>query len=175
MVYVRIPGWSGKSGVKVNGAAIAGPKAGEYLAIKRRWSAGDKIDLSFDMTTRLLKANPAVTEDLGKVAFQRGPIVFCMEHLDQAGQKQEMSLAGYTAHLRGETTPRYDENLLGGVMVLDHPGSISHSNEGQGLYFSAGEATEPREVSTTLKLIPYYAWANREPAAMQVWIPYGEA
>ena len=43
----------------------------------------DTIDLSFDMTTHLLKANPAVTEDRGRVAFQRGPIVFCMEHLDQ--------------------------------------------------------------------------------------------
>src|SRR5438309_2245497 len=71
VMYVRIPGWSTKNSVKVNGKEIAGAKPGEYLAIRRQWAENDTIDLSFDMATRMLKANPAVTEDRGRVAFQR--------------------------------------------------------------------------------------------------------
>ncbi len=171
-VYVRIPGWSPKSHVKVNGTEVSGTRPGEYLAIRRRWSANDTIELNFDMTTHLLKANPAVSEDRGRVAFQRGPIVFCMEHLDQIDQEHGTNLARYTVHLDGSTTARFDPNLLDGVMVLSHPGSISRSPADKGLYYSATETVKEEESRTTLKLIPYYAWANRDTAAMQVWIPY---
>jgi uncharacterized protein len=174
VMYVRIPGWSTKNIVKVNGKEVAGAKAGEYLAIRRQWSANDTIDLSFDMTTHLLKANPAVTEDRGRVAFQRGPIVFCMEHLDQPDHTTGMNLAGYTVQNRGETAAHFEPGLLEGVMVLSHPATISKSATDTTLYFSASTPNPP-ESPTTIKLIPYYAWANRESASMQVWIPYKDA
>jgi DUF1680 family protein len=173
VMYVRIPGWSTKNSVKVNGKEIAGAKAGEYLAIRRRW-ADDTIDLSFDMTTHLLKANPAVTEDRGRVAFQRGPIVFCMEHLDQPDHGVGMNLAGYTIQHDAVTTEHFEPNLLDGVMVLSHPATISKSDPDLGLYFPAS-TPKPPESPTTVKLIPYYAWANRESASMQVWIPYRDS
>jgi hypothetical protein len=174
VVYVRIPGWSARNSVRVNGKEVAGAKPGEYLAIRRRWAENDTIDLSFDMTTRLLKANPAVTEDRGRVAFQRGPIVFCMEHLDQPDHSAEMNLAGYTVRPTGETTAHYEANLLDGVMVLTHPATISKSVTDTALYYSAS-TPKPPESATTVKLIPYYAWANRESTSMQVWIPYKDA
>ncbi len=173
-VYLRIPGWSVKNAVKVNGKEFQGAKPGQYLAIKRRWASNDTIDLSFDMTTHLLKANPAVTEDRGRVAFQRGPIVFCMEHLDQKDHAPGVTVADYTVRLDGTTTTKYDPTLLDGVMTLSHPGTISKSAD-PGLYFSAENAAKPVVTPTTLTLIPYYAWANREPASMQVWIPYRDA
>jgi DUF1680 family protein len=151
---------------------VDGARPGAYLAIRRRWSANDTIELSFDMTTRLLKANPAVSEDLGRVAFQRGPIVFCMEHLDQAGHEREMNLAGYAARLDAKTASRFDESLLDGVMILEHPGTLSRSSSDEQLYFVAAENAKTEETPATLRLIPYYAWANRGPSAMQVWIPY---
>jgi hypothetical protein len=172
-VYVRIPGWSEQNLVKVNGEQMAGVQPGQYLAIRRRWSAHDTIELSFDMKTRLLKANPAVTEDRGRVAFQRGPIVFCMENLDQG--ERNMNLAGYTVHLDGDTDFRFDGDLLDGVMVLHHPGTFSNSSSGERLYYATSEAAKADESPTTLKLIPYYAWANRGPSAMQVWIPFRQA
>jgi uncharacterized protein len=174
-VYVRIPGWSNKNTVMVNGTRVSGARPGEYLAIRRRWSAKDTIELSFDMTTHLVKANPAVNEDRGRVAFQRGPIVFCMEHLDQNEREQGMNLAGYAVRMDGNTTAQFDPNLLDGVMVLSHPGSISRTPADLGLYYSASENAEAQVSPTTVKLIPYYAWANREPASMQVWIPYSHA
>jgi DUF1680 family protein len=173
IMYVRIPGWSTKSTVKVNGKEFAGAKPGEYLAIRRRWAENDTIDLSFDMTTHLLKANPAVTEDRGRVAFQRGPIVFCMEHLDQPDHGVGMNLAGYTVPLSGATVAHFAPELLDGVMVLTHPATISKSATDTGLYFPAS-TPKALESPTTVKLIPYYAWANRESASMQVWIPYKE-
>jgi DUF1680 family protein len=174
VMYVRIPGWSTKSVVKVNGKEIAGAKPGEYLAISRRWAENDAIELNFDMTTHLLKANPAVTEDRGRVAFQRGPIVFCMEHLDQAEHSLGMNLAGYSVLLDGETKAQFEPHLLDGVMVLTHPATISKTATDTTLYFSASTPKAP-ESPTTVRLIPYYAWANREAASMQVWIPYKDA
>jgi hypothetical protein len=172
VVYVRIPGWSAKSSVKVNGNEISGVRAGQYLAIRRRWSANDRIELSFDMTTHLLKANPAVSENRGRVAFQRGPIVYCMEQLDQASQQHGITMESYAVQQDAATTSHFEPKLLDGVMVLSHPGSISIPEEEVGLYYSASENRKAQVVPTTIKLIPYYAWANRTPAAMQVWIPY---
>ncbi|HKO18666.1 MAG TPA: beta-L-arabinofuranosidase domain-containing protein [Acidobacteriaceae bacterium] len=174
VMYVRIPGWSAKNSVKVNGKEIAGAKPGEYLPIRRRWAENDTIDLRFDMTTHLLKANPAVTEDRGRVAFQRGPLVFCMEHLDQADHSAGMNLAGYTVLPDPATTEYFEPALLDGVMVLTHPATISKSATDMALYFPAS-TPKPPESATTVRLIPYYAWANRESASMQVWIPYKEA
>jgi uncharacterized protein len=174
VMYVRIPGWSTKNSVKVNGKEVTGAKPGEYLAIRGRWAANDTIDLSFDMTTHLLKANPAVTEDRGRVAFQRGPIVFCMEHLDQPEPGAGMNLAGYTVMPGGPTTAHFEPGLLDGVMVLTHPATISKTATDTALYFPAS-TPKPPESPTTVKLIPYYAWANRESASMQVWIPYKDA
>ena len=170
-VYVRIPGWSQHSSVKVNGSEVSGARPGEYLPIRRRWSANDSIELNFDMTTRLLQSNLAVAEDRGRVAFQRGPIVFCMERLDQASQRRDLNLSNYTVELHAPTTARFAPELLDGVMVLEHPGAISLPEE-QRLYYAANDAAKAQEIPTTVKLIPYYAWANRAPAAMQVWIPF---
>jgi DUF1680 family protein len=130
------------------------------------------VELSFDMSTRLLRANSAVDEDRGRVAFQRGPIVFCMEMLDQPHEAHVAEIVGYTAHLDAVTEPRYAPDLLDGVMVLEHPGSVAKSAAATSLYFTAGEDKKVAESPTTLRLIPYYAWANRAPSSMQVWIPY---
>jgi DUF1680 family protein len=169
-MYVRIPGWSTNNSVKVNGKDIVGAKAGEYMVIRRKWAENDAIDLSFDMSTRLLKANPAVTEDRGRVAFQRGPIVFCMEHLDQPDHSSGMNLAGYAVPNQGETTTHFEPTLLDGVLVLSHAATISKTATDTELYFPAS-TPKPPESPTIIKLIPYYAWANRDAASMQVWIP----
>jgi hypothetical protein len=128
--------------------------------------------MEFDMTTHLLRANPAVTEDRGRIAFQRGPIVFCMEQPDQLDQASAGNLSGYAVHVGESTKANFDPRLLNGVMTLEHPGTIRRVSADSGLYFPATTSVEAKDVPTTLKLIPYYAWANRGPAAMQVWIPY---
>jgi uncharacterized protein len=174
-VFVRIPGWSTQQSVKVNGAPVNGAQPGRYLPIRRRWSAGDIVELSFDMPTQALRANPAVSEDRGRVAFQRGPCVFCMEQLDQPDADTRINLNDYTASLDTSTSAQYDPDLLDGVMVLDHAGAIVQPTVDRGLYFPVSASEHPQTTDTRLRLIPYYAWANRAPSAMQVWIPYRQA
>jgi uncharacterized protein len=172
-LFVRIPGWSKRNTVKVNGSAVAGIVPGEYLPLKRRWSAGDAVELSFDMQPQALHANLAVTEDRGRVAFQRGPIVYCMEQLDQAIAAETQSFPRYTAQLTETTTTHYDPQLLDGVVLMERRGEWLPA-EPDNLY----QAASPSQVAPqpiTLRLIPYYAWSNRQLSAMQVWIPARQA
>jgi uncharacterized protein len=171
-LFLRIPGWSLQNNVRLNGVPIPGARAGQYLVVRRKWTANDHVEMEFDMTTRLLKANPAVTENRGRVAFQRGPVVFCMEQPDQADHGKDTDLADYSVQLGQLTKTDFDAHLLNGVMTLEHPGSIRRTSTNPGLYYSATETINAKEIPTTIKLIPYYAWANRGPAPMQVWIPY---
>lgn len=170
-VYLRMPAWSAHSTVRVNGEPIGGAEPGRYLEVRRRWTSGDRVEIAFDMTPHVLRANPAVTENTGRVAFQRGPVVFCMEGLDQATRPQQRNLAGFSVRSAGATSAAYDASLLDGVMVLEHQGSHEETPPATALYFAAD--TPPAEAQPTmLKMIPYYAWANRQPSEMQVWIPY---
>jgi DUF1680 family protein len=95
VMYVRIPGWSGKNSVKVNGKEIAGAKPGEYLAIRRLWAANDTIDLSFDMTTHLLEGETCGTRTVDEWV-SKGPIVSPYGASDQPDHGVGMNLAGYT-------------------------------------------------------------------------------
>jgi DUF1680 family protein len=170
--YLRIPGWSDRTEVMVNGKAISGVTPGQYLALRRRWVAGDVINVKFDLTTRVIAANPRIVDDYGRVAVQRGPLVYCLEQLDQA---EGIALADVGMDLNAKSSTQFREefrsDFLGGVVVLRHAGTVhdmpsSHS----GLYsrYSPG-ASRNRE--TTLTFIPYYAWANRAATPMQVWTP----
>ncbi len=170
-VFVRIPGWSKQSSVKVNGKEAAGVRAGEYLPVRRRWTSGDKLVLSFDMRPQVVHANPAVADDRGRIALQRGPVVYCMEQLDQMEASKDSSIfPRYTAHLTENTTERYDASLLDGVVVVEHPGALLPA-AAPALYQAAlPEAAAGKDAK--LRMIPYYAWSNRDLSAMQVWIPY---
>ncbi len=173
-LFVRIPGWSKQNTVKVNGSPMAGVVPGKYLPIKRLWSAGDAVELTFDMQPQAVHANLAVTDDRGRIAFQRGPVVYCMEQLDQAvGAADTAGFPRYTAQLTEATATGYQPELLDGVVVLEHPGEWLPAEPGK-LYQATLPNREPVH-QTRLRLIPYYAWSNRQLSAMQVWIPYRQA
>jgi DUF1680 family protein len=170
--YTRIPAWSRHATVKVNGKLAGQPVAGEYLALRRTWAANDLVEINFDMAPQVIHASPAVADDTGRIAMQRGPIIFCMEQLDQTEQRRE-EFPLISAKLTGDSSSKYEAGLLDGVMVLEHPGTIEATTSANALYSAGPEKKTTR--STSLKLIPYYAWANREPSSMQVWIPYIES
>src|SRR5213079_110209 len=81
--FLRIPGWTDTAQVSVKGKPVAGATPGQYLPVRRRWAAGDVIRLQLNMKPQLLEANAQVTEDNGRVAVQRGPLVYCLEQMDQ--------------------------------------------------------------------------------------------
>ena len=171
--YLRIPGWSDGTQVEINGKPVPGATAGQYLALRRRWSLGDVINVKFNMTPQVIEANARVVDDYARVAVQRGPLVYCLEQLDQPGG---VPLYDISLDLRPKDASRFQEefepNLLGGITVLKHVGAATpQSASGSKLYYrytSDSAPTRPVE----LRFIPYYAWANRAPTPMQVWTPY---
>jgi uncharacterized protein len=171
--YLRIPGWSDSTQVKVNGDSASGATAGQYLALRRRWSAGDSISVKFNMAPQVIEANSRVVDDYGRVAVQRGPLVYCLEQLDQP---QGVPLYDVSLDLRKNASSQFQEqfesNLLGGIVVLKHPGAAKeNAAAGTKLYYSyAPSPAQTRELE--LQFIPYYAWANRASTPMQVWTPY---
>jgi DUF1680 family protein len=174
--YLRIPGWSDSTQIKVNGQSVSGAAAGQYSALRRRWSAGDSISVKFNMAPQVIEANSRVVDDYGRVAVQRGPLIYCLEQLDQP---QGVPLYDVSLDLRKNASSQFQEqfesNLLGGIVVLKHPGAAKEkSAAGTKLYYSYAPApAQTRELE--LQFIPYYAWANRAPTPMQVWTPYRRA
>jgi DUF1680 family protein len=174
-LYVRIPGWTSSATLKVNGASWQGTmKPGAYFPIRRRWSPGDHVRLEFDMTPQLISADPRVVESIGKAAVQRGPLVYTLEQTDQTGGTSVFDvaiLAGKNPAKDFQVESRPD--LLGGVTVLRWPGVVFESTAAlQALYGPIGSEGRKRGAEVNLTFIPYYAWANRQPSAMRVWVPY---
>ncbi|HZR64743.1 MAG TPA: beta-L-arabinofuranosidase domain-containing protein [Terriglobales bacterium] len=172
-LYARIPGWANGASVAVNGKPESGAKAGEYLPIKRTWKPGDVVTLNFPMHTEIVASNPRVAEDRGKVAVRRGPVIFCMEELDQQSGVALSDVAiSVNERLGKEFQSEYKADLLGGVEVLRHEGRVSESASADQPLYMPTNAEPPKTRSGNLTFIPYYAWANRKPSPMQVWTPY---
>ncbi len=174
-LFVRIPAWADGSAIDVRAPAPFSPRqdtprAGEYYEIRRRWQPGDHVHIEFPMTPRLVRANPLVREDAGRVALERGPLVYCLEGADQIG----FSLFDASLLDDGSSfTSTFEAGLLGGVLVLKHRGSVvDHPFSGEPLYRPFREKVERPGTVVALKFIPYYAWANRGQSSMEVWVPY---
>ena len=171
-LFVRIPGWTNSAKAAVNGKAVAGATAGQYLPIRRRWTAGDTVTLRFNMAPQVLEANAQVTENNGRVAVQRGPLVYCMEQIDQ-GEGVALKDVALSADKNSNDgfEETFQKDLLGGVLVLRHAGAVyEESADRRGLYFSHN-APPRKSRPAQLTFIPYYAWANRVQTPMQVWTP----
>lgn len=167
-LYLRIPGWARRATVAVNGKGVSGAQPGQYLPIRRRWVSGDSVTLSLPLVTEMIAANPRVAENTGKVAIQRGPVIFCMEQLDQNGVALADSAMVFDEKKNFQA--EYKPELLDGVMVLRHEGAVSEiPSASRALYSPVNSSVKTR--ASELTLIPYYAWANRKPTTMQVWVP----
>jgi len=171
-LYVRIPSWSNASRVTVNGKEVVGATAGQYLAIKRNWANSDVVELKFDMAAQVLQANQRVVDDYGRVAVQRGPLVYCLEQLDQS---QGVQLYDVSLDLRrkavGEFHEEFRADLLGGIIVLKHPGAVEEKLADEKALYHPYSNKEAKTRQVELTFIPYYAWANRAATQMQVWTP----
>jgi uncharacterized protein len=171
-LYLRIPSWSDTTRVAVNGKTVSGAQSGAYLPLRRQWSAGDAARIEFEMTPQALEANAKVIEDNGRVALQRGPLVYCLEEMDQPAGVALSDVAVNAGKSRsGAFEAEFEPSLLGGVVVLRHAGAAYETSPSDnGLYFRYG--VNPRKSRTVpLTFIPYYAWANRAATPMQVWTP----
>jgi hypothetical protein len=172
-INVRIPGWARDEAVpgdlykfmdkanepvtiKVNGVDVPVAIDKGYVSLKRAWNSGDLIELNLPMPVRRVLANDKVADDVGKVALQRGPLVYCVEWPDvKEGRVINLLLPDDAV-----ITSEFRADLLGGVEVL--------KGEALSLRWNEGHKIEKDKVEFTA--IPYYAWANRGPGQMAVWL-----
>jgi len=159
----RIPGWCKKAVVKVNGKTQA-MATGHYQSIKRSWKTGDKIELILDMPATLLESNPLVEESRNQVAIKRGPIVYCLESADLSDYN--VFDIAIPSSIKFQPIPMKIDN--GNVMALTGEAKLIQNNNWEdALYKEVNTAMRPVKI----KLIPYYAWANRGKTDMTVWMP----
>lgn len=178
-IRIRIPGWArnqpvasdlyrfmdkndGQPTLKINGQSQSLDLANGYARIRRAWEKGDVIELNLPMPVRRVVSHDKVKADVGKVALQRGPIVYCIEWPDvEDGHVANLLLAD------GERiSSEYRDNLLSGVEVL----------RGKAQSFSWGKNRELKKgKDIVFTAIPYYAWAHRGGGEMAVWLARTEA
>jgi len=166
-VYLRMPGWAGDSpvpsdlyrfagtsetspSIRINGESVTVSPVRGFVELSRTWTSGDEIELDLPMPVRRVLAHPKVTEAEGKVALQRGPIVFAVEAIDHDGKVLDLELPGDSV-----ISAEHSTDLLGGVTVV--------------------KTTAVRgDQEVPLVAIPYFAWANRDPGEMVVWLQGAE-
>jgi DUF1680 family protein len=167
---LRIPAWAEGASVCLGGEPLdVTAEAGTYATITRAWQAGDVVELDLPMQPRLTAANPRVDALRGSLALERGPIVYCLEDADQ-----EPGVDLLDVRLCDDPAPvsQWQGDLLGGVVMVEARGAVVTQGDWEAaLYRPAGAvpAATPREVP--LRAVPYFAWANRGPGAMRVWVP----
>ncbi len=173
-LHVRIPGWSKGQpvpgelyrfknfnaqtlAVKLNGKEVKWVEQNGYLVISRTWQKGDVVEVLLPMEVNEIAAHPEVKQNHDRIALQRGPLLYCVEGADNNGRAWDFIMNANTNY---QTT--FQKDLLGGVTVIQFSTT--------GLTGGASGA-EVNPVTRTIIAIPYFAWSNRGPNEMQVWLP----
>jgi DUF1680 family protein len=157
---LRIPGWCKTVSAKVNGNTVSVEELDKgYLIVDRIWQTGDTVTLDLDMEILRMRSNPLVSMNQCQIALQRGPIVYCIEEVDNGP-----NLAAIRLSNQCEIISKYEPDLLNGVITLKAEGyRIESTSE---LYSAEPIKLIPQEITA----IPYYAWCNRAKGEMRVWI-----
>lgn len=164
-IFLRIPGWCKNATIKINGKTVFQTvQPGAYNPLKRLWKAGDKVELVMHMPVTLLQSNPMVEDTKNQVTVKRGPIVYCLESADlPQGNVFDVMIP---ASIALQPVPMKID--IGNVVALTGEAKAAQNSGWKNtLYKELNTATKPVKI----KLIPYYAWANRGQTDMTVWMP----
>lgn len=161
---LRLPEWCTAPTVQVNGEAAQGKMVKGYLHLHRQWQEGDIITLNLPMPVRRVYANPLVRHAAGKVAIQRGPLVYCLEEADNGAQLHNLSLRKASAFREIQGV-----GLLKGKVLLQAEGvRVLTAHEDKPLYSFDNRQTAVEK--QTLTFIPWFSWANRGEGEMRIWV-----
>jgi DUF1680 family protein len=164
-VRIRLPGWCREPQVDVNGVAATGIVRDGYAVLRREWRKGDFVQLTLPMPVERVRSHPMVFENRGCVALRRGPLVYCLESVDN-GPLDQLALPP-----NNFIEARFEPGLFGGSKIIyAHAVAITEDTWNGPLYRQ--EQEHWREAP--LRAIPYYCWANRAPGEMRVWIREAE-
>jgi DUF1680 family protein len=163
---LRIPGWARDARASVNGKPVDAKAntASGYLTIARRWEKGDAVDLELPMPAERVYAHPAVRADSDRVALKRGPLVYCVEEVDNPGGPVQRLKLPRRAALKAEQR----KDLFDGVVTLTAEGSrVSDAGWDGNLY----RTEPPAEKTAKITALPFYIRDNRGKGSMMVWVP----
>ncbi len=184
---LRVPAWAHGAVLRVGGQQQEAP-AGGYVSVTRAWQAGEELELELPMAVRAVRADRRVDDVRGAVAFERGPLVFAVEQVDQ---DPALVVDDLVIDLSAGVRAEFREDLLGGVTVLHAHGHRGGHRPGVWPYTGA-EVGEPGangsdgadrpepgsagdsaagEGAVEVLAVPYATWANRGPNPMRVWLP----
>ncbi|MEO8406706.1 MAG: glycoside hydrolase family 127 protein, partial [Chitinophagaceae bacterium] len=164
-IYLRIPDWCNQYVWKVNGVTQGKNLKDNtgYVRVQRSWKAGDKIELVLNMPATLIESNPLVEETRNQVTVKRGPVVYCLESPDIKENVFDIAIPATI-----KFSPQSMTIDKGRVMSLVGEARLLPKNDWNDvLYKQVDPTTQP----VRIKLIPYYAWANRGKSDMTVWMP----
>ena len=158
--------------LKVGGKAIQATPEKGYLAITREWRPGDVVELNLPMPVHAVHGNEHIAATRDRVAFERGPVVYCVEDLDRT-----KPLNNLTVPADAQVKPEARSALFGGITVLEISGvrlatasPVSDANAATGAGSSTAATTPATSKTVTLTAVPYYAWNNEGLAPMAVWL-----
>lgn len=165
-LFLRLPGWCEKGELLVNDrSAGVDFTPGAYAAIRRTWHKGDRAQLRLDLPVTPMTSHPRVAENRGCAALMRGPLVYCLESVDNP----DINLADTLVNPSAGFLTKTGSDLLAGMVTVTTQG-MHQPAEGP-LYAQLGaRRTDPGQ-PVTLTAIPYFAWSNRGDSQMQVWTP----
>jgi len=175
VLRLRIPGWARNEAlpgglyrfsdtndevyrITLNGKTIKPEVNSGYVSLNRKWTDGDIVEIEFPMPARRVEADERIKEDVGKIAFQKGPVIYCAEWPDNPPE----DVLNLVVRRNADITSDYIPSLLGGTEIIRTEGLITRNLAEDG---PAGME------STPITLIPYALWNNRGPGQMRVWLP----
>jgi len=166
-VHLRVPGWAQDPTLAINGQPAANrPLPGQYVVLKRSWKAGDVIELDLPMPVRLMQADPRAEQLRNQVAVMRGPVLYCLESPDLP-EKVDL----FNVYLPSDIAlkPATADDLPFGITVLEGEAFTRPEPAWTSRLY---RQLDPRPlVPLPIRMVPYFAWANRGPSTMSVWLP----
>jgi DUF1680 family protein len=161
---LRVPGWCPDASLQVAGEEVPLDRLDRgYAVVRREWRDGEEVVLTLPLTPQRTYAHPRVTADVGRVALLRGPLVYCLEGVDHDEPLDALALPPGT-----DLSPDA-ESTLPGITVLRGSGVRLIEDADLALYRTYRPAAP-----APLTAVPYYAWDNRAPGEMQVWLRESE-
>ncbi|HCQ7771634.1 glycoside hydrolase family 127 protein [Enterobacter kobei] len=163
---LRLPDWCAEPAVSLNGERVTGEVVRGYLYLNRCWHEGDTLTLTLPMPVRRVYGNPQVRQQAGKVALQRGPLVYCLEEADNGANLHNLSLPENSAFRVFE-----GKGIFAHKMLIQAEGRGYHAKDTDALW--QYDRSPVQRQPQTLTFIPWFSWANRGEGEMRIWVDEG--
>ncbi|MDY0419961.1 glycoside hydrolase family 127 protein [Enterobacter sp. 170198] len=165
-VALRLPDWCAAPAVSLNGETVAGEISRGYFYLTRTWQEGDVVTLTLPMPVRRVYGNPQVRQQAGKVALQRGPLVYCLEEADNGANLHNLSLPAGSEFRVFE-----GRGIFAHKMLIQTEGMGGHVKDTDALW--QYDRSPVQRQPQTLTFVPWFSWANRGEGEMRIWVDEG--